>query len=51
MIKTIALTLLIFFIACSFASATSYLIEMTDGREIETSTYWTEGGEIKIEVG
>lgn len=51
MIKTIPLALLIFFLACSFASATSYLIEMTDGGEIETSTYWTEGGELKIEVG
>lgn len=51
MIKTIPLALLILMLACSFASATSYLIETTDGREIETSTYWTEGGEIKIEVG
>ncbi|MGH7208227.1 MAG: hypothetical protein ACREIL_02465 [Nitrospiraceae bacterium] len=50
MIKTIPLTLLILILARSLASATSYLIEMTDGREIETSTYWTEGGEIKIEV-
>lgn len=51
MIKTTPLTLLIFFLACSSANSTSYLIEMTDGGEIETSTYWTEGGEIKIEVG
>ncbi len=51
MIKSIPFSLLIFFLACPFASATSYLIETTDGREIETSTYWTEGGEIKIEIG
>jgi len=51
MIKTIPLTLLILMLACSSASATSYLIETTDGREIATSTYWTEGGEIKIEIG
>lgn len=50
MIKRIPLTLLIVVLACSFASATSYLIETTDGREIETATYWKEGGEIKIEV-
>ena len=51
MIKTIPLALLILMLACSSASATSYLIETTDGREIETSIYWTEGGEIKIEIG
>jgi len=51
MIKSIPFSLLICFLACPFASATSYLIETTDGREIETSTYWTEGGEIKIEIG
>lgn len=51
MMKPIFLTLLILILACSFASATSYVIEMTDGRQIETSTYWTEGGEIKIEIG
>jgi hypothetical protein len=51
MIKTIPLALLILMLACSSASATSYLIETTDGKEIETSIYWTEGGEIKIEIG
>jgi len=50
MIKPIAQTLLVLMLACSSAGATSYVIETTDGRVIETSTYWKEGGEIKIEV-
>jgi len=51
MITTIPLALLILMLVSPFVSATSYLIETTDGREIETSTYWKEGGEIKIEIG